>query len=50
VSIEDGSRSAAGAVESLVMLEEAPQEFMLQVEEGQRDTRSDSVGDDRPGR
>ncbi len=43
-------RAIPGAAESLMMLEEAPQDFMLQVEEDQRDTRSDSVGDDPPGR
>lgn len=32
-----------GAAESLMMLEEAPKEFMLEVEEDQRDTRSESV-------
>ena len=41
-------RAIPGAAESLMMLEEAPQEFMLQVEEDQRDTRSDSIGDDAP--
>jgi low affinity Fe/Cu permease len=39
-------RAIPGAAESLMMLEEAPQEFMLQVEEDQRDTRSDSVDGD----
>jgi low affinity Fe/Cu permease len=42
-------RAIPGAAESLMMLEEAPQEFMLGVEESQRDTRSDSVGDDAAG-
>jgi low affinity Fe/Cu permease len=42
-------RATPGAAESLMMLEEAPQEFMLKVEEDQRDTRSDSVGDDAAG-
>jgi low affinity Fe/Cu permease len=39
-------RVTPGAAESLMMLEEAPQAFMLEVEEGHRDARSDSVGDD----
>ena len=39
-------RAIPGAAESLMMLEEAPQEFLLEVEESQRDTRTDSVGDD----
>jgi len=42
-------RAIPGAAESLMMLEEAPQEFMLKVEEGQRDTRSDSMSDDPAG-
>jgi low affinity Fe/Cu permease len=42
-------RAIPGAAESLMMLEEAPQEFMLKVEEDQRDTRSDSVGHDDGG-
>jgi hypothetical protein len=42
-------RATPGAAESLMMLEEAPQEFMLEVEESQRDTRTDSVGDDLAG-
>lgn len=35
-----------GAEESLMMLEEAPQQFMLEVEEGHRDVRNDSQSDD----
>jgi low affinity Fe/Cu permease len=41
-------RVTPAAADSLMMLEEAPQEFMLEVEEGHRDARSDSVGDDPP--
>ena len=40
-------RALPGAAESLMMLEEAPKEFILEVEEEQREARSDSV-DDRP--
>jgi low affinity Fe/Cu permease len=39
-------RAIPGAAESLMMLEEAPQEFILRVEGDQRDTRSDSVDGD----
>jgi low affinity Fe/Cu permease len=39
-------RALPGAAESLMMLEEAPKEFMLNVEESQRDVRSDSVDGD----
>jgi low affinity Fe/Cu permease len=42
-------RAIPGAAESLMMLEEAPQEFMLEIEENQRGTRSGSVGDDATG-
>ena len=37
-----------GAAESLMMLEEAPREVMLRVEDDQRGARSDSVEGDRP--
>jgi low affinity Fe/Cu permease len=36
-------RALPGAAESLMMLEEAPKEFMLDVEQSQRDTRTESV-------
>ena len=39
-------RALPGAAESLMMLEEAPKEFMLGVEESQRDVRSESVDGD----
>ena len=39
-------RALPGAAESLMMLEEAPKEFMLDVEESQRDVRSESVDGD----
>ncbi len=39
-------RALPGAAESLMMLEEAPIEFMLDVEESQRDVRSESVDGD----
>ena len=39
-------RALPGAAESLMMLEEAPKEFMLNVEESQRDVRSESVDGD----
>ena len=38
-----------GAAESLMMLEEAPREFMLKVEENQRVVRADKVDDVEPG-
>lgn len=38
-------RATPGAAESLMMLEEAPREFMMQVEEFQRDVRADIVDD-----
>jgi low affinity Fe/Cu permease len=34
-----------GAKEALMMLEEAPQEYILEVEEGHRDVRNDSQAD-----
>ena len=37
-----------GAAESLMMLEEAPKEFMVRVEEGQRVVRADLVDDEAP--
>jgi low affinity Fe/Cu permease len=45
-------RALPGADESLMMLEEAPREVMLDVEEGQRNVRSESsdAGTDRPAR
>jgi low affinity Fe/Cu permease len=39
-------RALPGAAESLMMLEEAPKEFMLDVEQSQRDSRSESVDGD----
>ena len=39
-------RALPGADESLMMLEEAPREFMLDVEEEQRDVRSTTSGTD----
>jgi low affinity Fe/Cu permease len=39
-------RASPGANESLMMLEEAPREFMLDVEEEQRDVRSNSPDTD----
>ena len=43
-------RALPGADESLMMLEEAPREVMLDVEEGQRNVRSESsdAGTERP--
>jgi low affinity Fe/Cu permease len=35
-------KATPGAEESLMMLEEAPQQFMIEVEEGHRDVRNDS--------
>jgi len=35
-------KATPGAEESLMMLEEAPQQFILEVEEGHRDVRNDS--------
>jgi low affinity Fe/Cu permease len=43
--LDEMLRAIPGAAESLMMLEEAPQEFLLMVEEDQRDARSDSIGD-----
>lgn len=40
-------RALPGAAESLMMLEEAPKEVMLDVELSQRDTRSESVDQER---
>lgn len=40
-------RAMPGAAESLMMLEESPTEFMLEVEEVQREMRADLVQDDR---
>jgi low affinity Fe/Cu permease len=39
-------RALPGAAESLMMLEEAPKEFLMDVEQSQRDTRSESVDGD----
>lgn len=39
-------RAIPGAAESLMMLEEAPEKFILEVEEDQRATRSESAGAD----
>jgi low affinity Fe/Cu permease len=39
-------RALPGAAESLMMLEEAPKEFMMDVEQSQRDSRSESVEGD----
>jgi low affinity Fe/Cu permease len=39
-------RATPGAAESLMMLEEAPKEFMNEVEENQREVRADLVDDD----
>jgi low affinity Fe/Cu permease len=41
-------RATPGAAESLMMLEEAPKEFMIEVGENQRETRADLVDDDFP--
>jgi low affinity Fe/Cu permease len=38
-------RAIPGAAESLMMLEEAPKAFMLEVEENQREVRNDHVAD-----
>jgi low affinity Fe/Cu permease len=42
-------RALPGAQEALMMLEEAPKEFMLEVEQDQRDVRSESVDGDPVG-
>jgi low affinity Fe/Cu permease len=39
-------RAIPGAAESLMMLEEAPKEFMIEVGESQREVRADLVDDD----
>jgi len=39
-------RATPGAAESLMMLEEAPKEFMIEVGENQREVRADLVDDD----
>jgi low affinity Fe/Cu permease len=39
-------RALPGAAESLMMLEEAPREVMMDVEQSQRDARSESVDQD----
>lgn len=39
-------RATPGAAESLMMLEEAPKEFMIEVEESQREMRADLVDDE----
>jgi low affinity Fe/Cu permease len=39
-------RATPGAAESLMMLEEAPKEFMIEVGESQRETRADLVEDE----
>lgn len=39
-------RATPGAAESLMMLEEAPKEFMFEVGENQREVRADLVDDD----
>jgi low affinity Fe/Cu permease len=41
-------RALPGAAESLMMLEEAPDQFIRDVEEDQRAVRSELVEDDRP--
>jgi low affinity Fe/Cu permease len=41
-------RATPGAAESLMMLEEAPKEFMIEVEVNQRETRADLVNEDDP--
>jgi len=41
-------RALPGAAESLMMLEEAPKEFILEVEEEQREVRSESVDGPKP--
>jgi low affinity Fe/Cu permease len=38
-------RATPGAAEALMMLEEAPREFMMQVEDFQRDVRADILDD-----
>jgi low affinity Fe/Cu permease len=38
-------KATPGAEEALMMLEEAPQEYILEVEEGHRDVRNDSQPD-----
>jgi low affinity Fe/Cu permease len=40
-------RAIPGAAESLMMLEEAPKAFMLEVEENQREVRNDLVVDSK---
>jgi low affinity Fe/Cu permease len=42
-------RATPGAAESLMMLEEAPKEFMIEVSENQREVRADLVDDESPG-
>jgi low affinity Fe/Cu permease len=39
-------RATPGAAESLMLLEQAPKEFMIEVGENQRETRADLVDDD----
>jgi low affinity Fe/Cu permease len=41
-------RATPGAAESLMMLEEAPKEFMIEVSENQREVRADLVDDETP--
>jgi low affinity Fe/Cu permease len=41
-------KATPGAAESLMMLEEAPREFMIEVEENQREARADLVDDEQP--
>lgn len=43
-------RALPGAADELMMLEEAPRETMLDVEEGQREARSESVDGDKSDR
>ncbi len=43
-------RAIPGAAESLMMLEEAPKEFMIEVGENQREVRADLVDDDEVSR
>lgn len=42
-------RATPGAAESLMMLEEAPREFMMQVEDFQRDVRADILDENETG-
>lgn len=41
-------RAIPGAAESLMLLEEAPREYMIEVEDSQREVRSDLLDEDDP--